>query len=182
MPIYYLIVNKERIASKEGNLPSSYFGERDAASLPFLDRKYFDGNAKNRACKLWFDLRKPTPEEVRSNEILIKVNIDDKAMNETTYQKHEHVTSTVIIANYHDPTKAKYREVGLKVTVLSQVMPDGSERYKHNAEQEERPAIKAKKDHSIIRLATAVAQLGIDVKEKIENKKAPEPPKAGKHV
>jgi hypothetical protein len=170
MTIYYILADKERSKLPSGNLESSNYGEFDANSRRFT-------GIISAAPTFTLLNNKPANNSVRTDQVVLKVEVDDLAIRYAQMKKEPVIGGLAFTTRITDDARET-----LKIKVISQIMPDDTERFKHNAELEERPAAKPKKQNPIIRFATKVAQLGIDVKEKIENKKAPEPPKAGKHM
>lgn len=177
MSIYYLVVRKQNVASKSGNLPPAAYGDMPIESLPFIGKVEFDKDADTRGLNFFY--KKPDVKGIGNDHIVIKVDINDQAMKETTLKKYQRTDCMRVIANLHDRTLTISRpenEVGLKISVISQVM-DKSERYKHNAEMEEKAVHnppKEKKGNPLRMAAISLAQKVIDYREKDIGKDLPE--------
>jgi hypothetical protein len=179
MTIYYLIVDKAKVASKSGNLPASNYGEMSIESLPFIGKVEFGEFANTKGLNFFYK----KPDKIDKDQTLIKVDIADQAMNECTLKKYKRSDCMRVIANTHDGTLTAMRperEVGLKVTVVSQVLPNGAERLKQHAVQDEsrekKPADPKREKQEA--KAVSVMQRAIDAREKAQSKgsKDREPP------
>lgn len=172
MSIFYILAEKAKAGTKSGNLSSSNYGEFEANDLHFP--KLTGGH---RDFTMYYD--KP---EIKSHQILLKVEVKDSDMEKSEIKRNFEPNGIRVTTRINDwVAEANKAPSSFQIKVLSQVLPNGFERLKQHAAQEETRAnkptdLKREKQEA---KAVSLMQRAIDEREKDQSKdsKGKEPPR-----
>jgi hypothetical protein len=170
MSIFYILAEKAKSGTKSGNLSSSNYGEFEANSPHFLELS---------GTKVAFSMMREKPE-IPSGKILLKVEADNWEIKNVAMKGKRDGNIIRFQPGTEDATRTHVgNPKSFKVKVISQVMPDGTERYKHNAELDERAVnkpSKPQKENLLTKVGTSILQRAIDLKERNVGKEQLEKP------
>lgn len=158
MVTYYVIVNKKDIHKKSGLLPSEKFGFSTVGNFPFATSNHHSGldlYAEFKGAHLAMNPKTQTILKVESAGI----RLGNKEAGESMVSIHR-------VSGDSLQMMGGYVDTDIKLNIVSQIMPDGTERTKNDARSDEMKKFITKKESPMLKAATYILQKGIDIKER----------------